>query len=197
MKQNRSPSVPPRALATLGITVLILLAGGPTPEALRAQVKSAGEYEVKAAFLYNFARYVEWPPERLPAPGEAFVVTVLGEDPFGDTLDAIVRDRTVHDRRLTVRRVARVEDVGDSQVLFISRSEAEDLPRILQRLETAPILTVGETAQFAERGGMIRFRREGERIGFDINLASSERAGLRISSQLLKLARIVGPAGRG
>jgi hypothetical protein len=176
----------------------ILFAAGLTPEApLPAQTKAAGEYEVKAAFLYNFARYVEWPPDRLPAAGEAFVVTVLGEDPFGDTLDAIVRDRTVHDRRLTVRRVARVEDVGDSQILFISRSEAEELPRILQRLETAPILTVGETAQFAERGGMIRFRREGERIGFDINLASSERAGLRISSQLLKLARIVGPGGRG
>jgi uncharacterized protein DUF4154 len=176
----------------------VLLAAGLAPEApLPAQTKAAGEYEVKAAFLYNFARYVEWPPDKLPTAGEAFVVTVLGEDPFGDTLDAIVRDRTIHDRRLTVRRVARVEDVGGSQILFISRSEAEDLPRILQRLEAAPILTVGETAQFAERGGMIRFRRDGERIAFDINLASTERAGLRISSQLLKLARIVGPGGRG
>ena len=176
----------------------MLVAAGLTTEApLRAQPRAAGEYEIKAAFLYNFARYVEWPPDRLPAAGDAFVVTVLGEDPFGDTLDAIVRDRTIHDRRLTVRRVARVEDVGDSQILFISRSEAEDLPRILQRLETAPILTVGETAQFAERGGMIRFRREGERIGFDINVASTERAGLRISSQLLKLARIVGTGRKG
>ena len=104
---------------------------------------------------------MEWPPDRLPPAGEAFVFTVLGEDPFGDLLDAIIRDRTLHDRRLTVRRVTRVEDVGESQILFISRSEADDLPRILQRLETAPILTVGESPQFAERGGMIRFRREG------------------------------------
>ena len=157
--------------------------------------KTAGEYEIKAAFLYNFARYVEWPSERLPAPGGAFVVTILGEDPFGEALDAVTRDRTIHDRPLAVRRVARVEDVGASQILFISRSEVEDLPRILQRLEAAPILTVGETAQFAERGGMIRFRREGARIGFDINVVSTERAGLRVSSQLLKLARIVGQAG--
>ena len=181
---------PPRLLA-------VVVAAGLTADApLRAQPKAAGEYEIKAAFLYNFARYVEWPPERLPPASEPFVVTVLGEDPFGETLDALVRDRTIHDRRLTVRRVTRVEDVGNSQILFISRSEAEDLPRILQRLEAAPILTVGETPQFAERGGMIRFRREGERIGFDINVASTERAGLRVSSQLLKLARIVGTARR-
>jgi hypothetical protein len=178
----------PRVLAV----VLAVAAGGP----LRAQPRAAGEYEIKAAFLYNFARYVEWPPGKLPAAGEDFVVTVLGEDPFGEALDAI-RDRTIHDRKLAVRRVARVEDVGESQILFISRSEADDLPRILQRLEAAPILTVGETAQFAERGGMIRFRREGERIGFDINVTSTERAGLRVSSQLLKLARIVGPGRKG
>ncbi len=177
--------------------VAILAAAALTPEApLRAQSKTVGEYEIKAAFLYNFARYVDWPRENLPAPGEAFVLTVLGEDPFGDALDKMIRDRTIHDRPLAVRRVARVEDVGNTQILFIARSEADDLPRILQRLEAAPILTVGETPQFAERGGMIRFRREGERIGFDINLSSSERARLRISSQLLKLARIVG-AGRG
>ena len=175
----------------------LFLATGLTADApLPGQPKAAGEYEIKAAFLYNFARYVEWPPGRLPAAGEAFVITVLGEDPFGDALDAIIRERTIHDRRLTVRRVARVEDVGESQILFISRSEAEALPRILQRLDAAPILTVGETAQFAERGGMIRFRREGERIAFDINVASTERAGLRVSSQLLKLARIVGPSRR-
>ena len=164
---------------------------------LPVQAKPATEYEIKAAFLYNFARYVEWPPDRLPPMGEAFVFTVLGEDPFGDLLDAIIRDRTLHDRPLTVRRVTRVEDVGESQILFISRSEADALPQILERLATAPILTVGESPQFAERGGMIRFRREGERIGFDINVVSTERAGLRVSSQLLKLARIVGAARKG
>lgn len=179
--------------------LVLLVAAALTAEApLRAQSsKSMGEYEIKAAFLYNFARYVEWPAGSLPGGSDAFVVTVLGEDPFGDALDAILRDRTIHDRRLTVRRVARVEDVGESQILFISRSESEDLPRILQRLETAPILTVGETALFAERGGMIGFRRDGERIGFDINVSSTERAGLRVSSQLLKLARIVGAGRKG
>jgi hypothetical protein len=182
----------PKRLFALPLAV-VLTAESP----LGAQPKAVGEYEIKAAFLYNFARYVEWPPGTLPATGDAFVLTVLGEDPFGEALDTIVRDRTIRDRRLTVRRVARVEDVGESQILFISRSEADDLPRILRRLEAAPILTVGETPQFAERGGMIRFRREGERIGFDINVASTERAGLRVSSQLLKLARIVGASGKG
>ena len=160
------------------------------PESTGAQAKTASEYEIKAAFLYNFARYVEW-PSTTPASAEGFVVTVLGEDPFGEALE-VMRDRTVGDRQLVVRRVARVEDVGASRILFISRSEAEDLPRILQRLGPAPVLTVGESPQFAERGGMIRFRRDGDRIGFDINVDSAQRAGLRVSSQLLKLARIVG-----
>lgn len=164
---------------------------------VRAEPPVAGEYQVKAAFLFNFARYVEWPPEAFPATGEPFVVTVLGEDPFGEALDAALKGRTIRDRRLAVRRVARMEDVGQSQILFIAESEGEELPRILRRLDAAPTLTIGETPHFAEQGGMIRFRKERDRVGFEINLASTERARLKISSQLLKLARIVNPGGKG
>jgi hypothetical protein len=179
------------------VPALIAGAGLAAAVVVRAEPRAATEYEVKAAFLYNFARYVEWPAEGFPAEGDPFVVTVLGEDPFGETLDAILKDRTIQKRRLHVRRVARVEDVGKSQIVFIGRAAAEDLPRILLRLDAAPMLTVGETAQFAERGGMISFRRERDRIGFEINVASTERARLKVSSQLLKLARIVGQAGKG
>jgi YfiR/HmsC-like len=175
----------------------VVAAAALTSALVRAEPRAAGEYEVKAAFLFNFARYVEWPAEGFPPEGEAFVVTVLGEDPFGETLDTTLKDRTIQKRRLLVRRVARVEDVGNSQIVFIGRVASEDLPRILQRLDDAPVLTVGETAQFAQRGGMISFRKERDRIGFEINLASTERARLKVSSQLLKLARIVGPGGKG
>lgn len=162
----------------------------------QGQPRAAGEYEVKAAFLFNFARYVEWPADGFPPEGDPIVVTVLGEDPFGETLDSTLRDRTIQKRPLVVRRVARVEEVGNSQIVFIGKTASEDLPRILQRLDDAPVLTVGETAQFAQRGGMISFRKERDRIGFEINLASTERAHLKVSSQLLKLARIVGQGGK-
>ena len=162
-----------------------------------AAAAGPSEYDVKAAFLYNFARYIEWPPDGLPPQGEAFVFTVLGDDAFAESLEGVLRGKTTHERRLTVRRVARAEDVGRSQILFIGESESEDLPRILRRLETAPVLTVGDSERFAERGGMIRFRKERERVGFDINLASAERARLKISSQLLKLGRIVAAGSRG
>jgi hypothetical protein len=167
-------------------TALLPLAGAAGPT----------EYEVKAAFLYNFARFVEWPRD---APGEdgAFVVTVLGRDPFGSVLDDTLRGKTIDGKRVVVRRALRSEDVGRSHILFISDSEKDRLPEILKGLDAAPVLTVGEMSQFAERGGVIRFKLDQERIRLEINVAAAERSRLKISSQLLKLARIVGPGMGG
>ena len=162
---------------------------------LAAGAAGPGEYQVKAAFLYNFARFVEWPPA---ADGAApFVVTVLGRDPFGTVLDDTFRGKTVDARQVVVRRVSRSEDVGKSHILFICDSEKDRLPQILKSLESAPVLTVGEMSDFAERGGVIRFKVEQDRIRLEINVAAAERSRLRISSQLLKLARIVEPGTGG
>jgi hypothetical protein len=171
-----------RAVAVLGLALgtVRLAAGAAGP----------GEYEVKAAFLYNFARFVEWPA---PDGAGPFVVTVLGRDPFGSVLDDTLRGKTVDARRILVRRVSRSEDVGQSQILFICDSEKDRLPEILKSLESAPVLTVGEMSDFAERGGVIRFKVEQDRVRLEINVAAAERSRLRISSQLLKLARIVEP----
>jgi uncharacterized protein DUF4154 len=154
------------------------------------------EYEVKAAFLYNFARFVEWP---IDAPGDdsTFVVTVLGRDPFGSALDDTLRGKKIDEKRVVVRRVLRSEDVGRSHIVFISDSESDRLPAILKTLEAAPVLTVGDMSQFAERGGVIRFKVDQDRIRLEINVAAAQRSRLRISSQLLKLARIVNPGMGG
>jgi uncharacterized protein DUF4154 len=177
-------NVPPsRALALLWFTFATALlppAGAAAPT----------EYEVKAAFLYNFARFVEWPRD---APGGegAFVVTVLGRDPFGSVLDDTLRGKTIDGKRVVVRRALRSEDVGHSHILFISDSEKDRLPDILKSLDAAPVLTVGDMSQFAERGGVIRFKVDQDRIRLEINVAAAQRSRLKISSQLLKLARIV------
>jgi len=155
------------------------------------QGPAVGEYEVKAAFLYSFAKFIEWPPDAVPGNEDVFVITILGEDPFGAILDDVLRDKMVGARRVVVRRVPRGEDVGPSQIVFISDSESHRLPGLLKRFQGAAVLTVGETDHFAERGGVVGLRTEKNRVRLDINLAVAERARLKISSELLKLARIV------
>ena len=150
------------------------------------------EYEVKAAYLYHFAKFVEWPPQAGQAAPDIFVITILGEDPFGGVLDDMLDGKVVDGRRVVVHRTHRADEVRDSRILFISDSEQPHLPAILKRLEGAATLTVGEMDRFAERGGVIRFRTERSRVRLEINLAVAERARLKISSELLKLARIVG-----
>lgn len=144
---------------------------------------------MKAAFIYNFAKFVEWPQGA--RADEPFVVTVLGADPFGRALEDALRGKTVEGRPIVLRRAARLDEVGASQILFISGSEAPALASILKRIEADPVLTVGDMGQFAAHGGIIGFRLEGERIRLDISLAAAERSRLRLSSQLLRIARIV------
>jgi hypothetical protein len=180
--------------ATPNAVVLLLLAGS----LLAAEAdQRAGEYQVKAAFLYNFAKYVQWPADAPAVQTGTFVITVLGNDPFGPSLDETLRGKTIDRLKVVVRRAGNPEEVGASQIVFISESQRGQLPAILKRLEGTPTLTVAEMDHFAERGGVIRFRMDGDRVRLDINPAAAARARLKISSELLKLARIVGPAAEG
>ena len=153
------------------------------------------EYEVKAAFLYHFAHLVDWPAPS--APGERFVIAVVGYDPFGATLDKVLAGKSVRGQPVRVRRFAGAAQLDGARVhiLFVGRGDDEHVRRALSALAGQPVLTVGESRRFAERGGMIGFRVTAEgRVAFDINRRRAEQSGLRMSSQLLKLARIVGPA---
>lgn len=148
------------------------------------------EYNVKAAFIYNFTKFVEW-PEDLSAADRPFVIGILGEDPFGNVLDETVSNKTVRDKRIVVRRFSRSEDTKDCKILFISGSGKEDIAQVVKRLGHAPVLTVSDAGQFADQGGMIQLVKDQNRVRFAINVAATEQAGLKPSSQLLKLARIV------
>jgi hypothetical protein len=162
-----------------------LLAG-----AAAAQPPSAQEYQVKAAFLYNFAKFVEWPDEGEGRGGE-LIIAVFGRDPFGDVLEQTVEGKAIRSHPLVVRRPARLGELKSCHVLFISTSETSRLPQILQALGDARVLTVSEMAGFLEAGGMIHFLVEENRVRFDINAAAARRAGIAISSKLLTLARAV------
>ncbi len=154
--------------------------------------REVGEYFVKAAFLYNFAKFVQWPADASNSRTGTFVITVLGNDPFGASLDETLKGKTIDRLRVVVRRAATTAELGDSQIVFISDSQRGHLPEILKRLEGTATLTVAEMDRFAERGGVVGFRMDGDRVRLDINPAAAARARLKISSELLKLARIVG-----
>jgi uncharacterized protein DUF4154 len=170
-----------------------------TPLVGYAEPRLALEYQVKAGFLYNFVKFVDWPASAFPPTGDAVIIGVIGEDPFGEILDQVLQGKTCcHDRKLVVRRLQRLEHVTECHVLFISASEEARLPEILRLLDGAGVLTVGDIEGFAERGGMIGFHRESNKLRFEINADAASRAGLTISSQLLKLAtRVIGKQGGG
>lgn len=151
----------------------------------------APEYQVKAAFLYNFAKFVEWPPESFPETSSPIVIGILGADPFGETLDQTVQDKMVRERKLSIERSSQIENLKQCHILFISSDEEARLPRIFTALKGKSILTVGENRRFARNGGMINFLIKSNRVRFEINQEAAEQAGLKISSQLLKVAEKV------
>ena len=163
---------------------MLALAGLVTPARIGAAA-GASEYELKAAFLFNFAKFVDWPPNALDkAAGVS--VCVLGDDPFGELLDRTLAGKSVHERPLVVRRHDDLAATGDCHILFVSAAEERRLARVAP--PQAPVLTVGETDGFVRRGGIIAFAMDDSRLRFEINADAADRAGLRISSQLLKLA---------
>lgn len=180
--QNRSTAR--RALLCVAAAAALLAAAPPA----RAQ-SGAGEYEVKAAFLYNFARFGEWPGAAFTEAGR-LRLCVLGADPFGGSL-AAVAGKPVGTRNLDVARIDSVDDARRCQILFISGTNLAAAVQVMRRIERLPVLTVAEMPDFARSGGAIEFNLVDNRVRFSINPAAAQRAGITLSSQLLRLATIV------
>ena len=160
-----------------------------------ACAQTLSEYQVKAAFLYNFARFVDWPEA---SAQNSFDVCILGENPFGEVLEAIVKNKVVGGRPVLVRRLQSGGQARSCKVLFVSASERTSVQSILESLAGSPVLTVGETPGFATQGGVINFIVQDEKVRFEVNVDAADRARLKISSKLLNLARIIkGPGNRG
>jgi len=172
-------------LLLLGVPAL-----GTTP--LRTQSVSSREYTIKAAYLYNFGRYVTWPKEYFPTAQSPFVIGVLGKDPFGDALDSIAAGKRVGGRRIVVRRFASLGEYEFCHILFVPRStDPQEQVDTIVRLRSARVLLVGETPGFARRGGSINFFVERNKTRFEINQEAAEREKLKISAKLLSLAKLV------
>lgn len=152
--------------------------------------RNPSQYQVEAAYLYNFARFVEWPAKGTNAPGP-FTICVLGEDPFGPALEATLAGEMVANQKAVARRISRPQESIDCHILFISSSEANRLNKIIEALDKSAILTVSDIPQFSQRRGMIGFVLEENRIRFEVNLTATQHAGLTLSSELLKVATVV------
>jgi hypothetical protein len=147
------------------------------------------EYQVKAAFLLNFTKFIEWPASAFDTPDSPIVICILGDDPFGNTLDQIVAGEVVAGHKITVQRIKRPPPSKSCQVLFVGRLEKEVLKSLP---EVGPgVLTIGEGENFVHDGGMIAFVVENRRVRFGINETAAESAGLKLSSKLLNVAKSV------
>lgn len=177
--------------ARLLLAAVLALPAAAVPAAGRRAATPAAE--VKAVFLLNFTKFVEWPLESFPAPQSPIVIAVLGADPFGAALDQAVAGETVNGRPLAIRRFPTLAELEPCHILFISASEEESLPGILRRLRRTGTLTVSDMDGFAARGGAIQFREERGRLRFAISQEAAERAGLKVSARLLSLASAVRP----
>jgi hypothetical protein len=166
----------------------ISLGAEPTPESPLAAAHS--EYEIQSAMLYNFTKFVEWPGSALGESGESLVVGVLGDDPMAPVLAAALRDKTIYGHPIVVRRLNSGADVRSCAVLLVGAADRKEIARIVQSVGRWPVLTIGERVQFSRLGGVIAFIRDGNRIRFEINLDAAERAGLHVSSKLLRLAAV-------
>jgi hypothetical protein len=157
--------------------------------------RSAGEYQVKAVFLYNFTKFVYW-PEAPGAPGAArspFVIGILGEDPFGAALAAAVRQESVQGRPIVIQQFQSGDSIAGCNILFIARSEKDRLDTVLQQARGRAILTVADTAKAAEQGVMINLSLDDGSVKMEINQQAVESAGLKVSAKLLSLAKIINP----
>lgn len=154
--------------------------------------KLTREYDLKAAFLFNFGQFVEWPPEAFPESSSPFVMCILGDDPFGKSLDEIVAQEAIRNRRIVVRRHRDVQEISTCHILYVSASETPRLNHILATLGGRHILTVGETDLFTTHNGIIQFLIVENRLRLRINVEAARMAKLSISSQLLRQAEIVG-----
>ena len=185
--EGRLPRCNPDPLRRLSVVFILWTLAGVA--ILRAQ-NLPTEYEVKAAYLYQFGKFVEWPEGALARSGDDFAICTLGMDPFGSVLDETISGRGVQSKKVIAKRLASANEAADCNILFISSSEQNHLSEILKMVQGKGVLTVGEMRNFLSQGGMIHFQMEQNKVRFEINLSAVEHANLKVSSQLLKVAKL-------
>jgi hypothetical protein len=162
-----------------------------------AQASRPNEYQVQAAYLYNFGKFVKWPNLAPANQSGVFTICVLGQDPFGSVLQSTLAGQTVGGKPVVVKRLTKAQDAAACHILSLSATQ-RDLKETLAAIDDSSVLTVSDMPDFSKRGGMIQFLLEGDRVRFEINLENAEKSHLVLASELLKVAvAVTKPAGPG
>ncbi|MGB5339558.1 MAG: YfiR family protein [Gammaproteobacteria bacterium] len=185
MKTHKRTTFEPRCLVPAILVALLFCA----PAFSKAADVLVTEYRIKAAFLYNFTRFVDW-PKQATSNNDIFSLCILGTDVFGEYLTPL-ESKAVNGQALRIRRIEDAAAAGNCQLVFISESSAGDMKNILSKLGKLPVLTVSDADNFTELGGIIQFRLIDNKVRFDVNIDAADNAGLNISSKLLSLANAV------
>ena len=179
---------------SLWLTIALCL-GGLYPSATAQTptvIDPQAAYNLKAVFLYSFGRYIEWPANSFQSPKDAFVIGVLGEDPFGGTLDQIARSKQIQGRPIVVQRFETLDNYKSCHILFMSKTTpTEQQQDTIRRLQDRAVLLVGETPGFIDWGGTVNFYLDQDTVRFELNLSATKQQGLEIDAKLLNLAKIV------
>jgi len=183
------------------IGLMTVLIAGTITAGRGAESESSREYQIKAAFLYNFIKFVDWPEEKTTDSNEPTIIGIIGKDPFGDAFEP-VKDKPVKDRKIVINRFKGLEELKESpekhpqieairkcHLLFICRSEKQKFKETIDLVKDRSVLTVADSEGFLESGGIINFTMEEKKVCFEINVTAAKRAKLEIRSQLLKLAK--------
>lgn len=173
------------------IACLLALAIGLAVSVCPATAQNASTDDVKAAFLFNFTKFVQWPAGAFSSDTSSFVIGILGDDTVGESLREIVRGKTANGRELRLKRVSASDDLEHLQVLFITKSEASRVADLLARLSGKHVLTVADARGFCLSGGMVQLNVDHNQVQFEINLDAAQRSQLGVSSKLLTLAKLV------
>jgi len=169
------------------VILVALLVWTGNMQSAQVQAQGADQYQVKAAFIFNFAKFVDWPADAF-GDGGTLVVGVVGDDPFGGALERL-NGSTANGRRLQIKRLRSGDNLRVCQILFISNSEGRNLGKILDSIKGSSVLTIGEMSQFSQSGGIIRFLIQDNKVRFEINVRAAGQARLSISSKLLALSK--------
>jgi hypothetical protein len=178
--------------ARLGRVLLAASAFVTAGSAAQTSTRSASEDQIRSAFLYQLAQYVEWPG---PASKDAMRFCVLGQDDLAEMMGSALKDKAIQGRLITISKLVRADQLAGCHVAFVGLTRRKQLQELFERWEYPPVLLVGETDGFADSGGMVNLKIDAGRISIEINLNACRRAGLDVRSQLLRLARIVPEEG--
>lgn len=178
---------PIHGLQIAGVFAFLLIVAA----AATAQAPALTETQIKAGFLFNFTKFVEWPADSFSSASSPIILGIMGEDEFGELLDRAAAGKIINGRVVMVKRFKEEGTLQACNILFISASEEKHLARIVQKLKGTTVLTVGEAVGFAQLGGIINFSTEGNRVRLEINLEAAARARLKISAKVIAVARLV------